>query len=486
LSCVFPRSSLNPSIGTCVDYPEEIEAPSIEQFYETNSDLDDGIFLRWTRPQEYGLDISGYRVEYKKLSSIDMRKRKKDKKIRKSITSTTTGNSDSIIHGAGTKVDGSVTITAKIHVESDDQAQINLVMINRFIDSVVLTFCLQYCESVINGVTCNSVNIVNVVFFFCLFFVMQEKEFIENETAFGGDVAGLWETLQTVPQDLSANHFSIKIRIGASEQVPLHPGRKYKFRVSSYARSESDKSFLFFVFGKPTKEFSAKEAVRSKTRSNSETSKSSKKTDQMKRKQEVGKINKEMIKTMTFKKKKKKKNKRKDDGGGDSGSKSGASASKSATTNPTETKTSHASHGRKKTARFSLFGKGKPKKEKLNGKPTKTKQLGKTLSRSSMIEMPTRNESNLITKPLVASKEIDASDDGGVAPSAKTPNVCVPIGFVDDDRASKDDTRVADEGKEEGTKVESKEEATVQSKKGSKKPSSRFSMLARQAVNKDE
>ena len=313
---------------------------------------------------------------------------------------------------------------------------------------------------------------------------MQEKEFIENETAFGGDVAGLWETLQTVPQDLSANHFSIKIRIGASEQVPLHPGRKYKFRVSSYARSEMDKSFLFFVFGKPTKEFSAKEPVRSKTRSNSETSKRAKKTEQMKRKQEVGKINKQMIKIMSFKKKKKKKH---HDGGGDSGSKSRASKLKSATTNPTETDTSHVSHGRKKKTRFSLFGRVKDKKQKLNGKPTKTKQLGKTLSRSSMIELPTRNVSNLITKPLVASKEIDANDDGGVAPRAKIPNVCVPIGFVDDDSALKDNTRIADtdKGKEEGTK-ESKEEATVKSNRGTKKPSSRFSMLARQAVNKDE
>jgi hypothetical protein len=59
-----------------------------------------------------------------------------------------------------------------------------------------------------------------------------------------------------IPQDLSTESFSVKVRIGVSDNLSLRPGRKYQFRISSYAKNGKD--YLFYRFGIPTKVFTAK------------------------------------------------------------------------------------------------------------------------------------------------------------------------------------------------------------------------------------
>jgi len=211
----------SPTLSTCVDYPDRIPPPDIEDFVDRDGTY--GKCLRWYAPKERGIEVQGYRIELKKLSEIDKKKRRSTA-ARKSKKETKEGKEKKGTNNkkkkqANTRMIGS-SKESNIDMNSDDEEDQDD----------------------------NNLDFASLL--------------LKNEKKFG-DSAGAWVCVEQVQQDSELKTgFSVKLRCGVADTFPLHPGRKYKVRISSFARHEDGNgeragSFLFHKFGEATKEFVA-------------------------------------------------------------------------------------------------------------------------------------------------------------------------------------------------------------------------------------
>jgi hypothetical protein len=200
-------SPLTISKSTCSDYPSQIESPTIEQYLETDSSSSSsnklgaseyGYSIRWNRPTEYGIDIEGYRIELKDLTELDKQKKRR---------------------GSGAPAASIAASLAASSSTKEDEINRNSELQNE-----------------------------------------MDQALYENEKRFGSDLAGKWICVKTIPQDVDATHFSVKLKCGILDKFSLKPNKKYIFRINSYAYKEDDynnsamKKYLFHQFGLPTKE----------------------------------------------------------------------------------------------------------------------------------------------------------------------------------------------------------------------------------------
>ena len=94
--------------------------------------LDDGIFLRFQRPQEYGLEISHYRVEVKKLSDVDIKRNAKKAKVERELTNQLSSSSIN----SGNSVVGSVRSSGEISFMSGEETEENKKEQDELVSSV--------------------------------------------------------------------------------------------------------------------------------------------------------------------------------------------------------------------------------------------------------------------------------------------------------------------------------------------------------------